>query len=100
MSDPASVHGKTVEVAERSVVLVVGAGRSGIAAALAAARAGEAVVLVDENPVPAETMGDDVPMLWGGTASGAVRNRTAMTEALLQPGPGSPTRSKPGSTCA
>ncbi len=86
--DPASVHGQTVEVAERAGVLVIGAGRSGIAAALAAARAGEAVVLVDENPVPAETMGDDIPMLWGGTASGAARSRTAMTEALLAARPG------------
>ncbi len=88
MIDPASVHGKTIEVAERTGLLVVGAGEAGIAAALDGVRAGEAVVLVDENPVPGETMGDDIPMLWGNTASGATRNRTAMTEALLAARPG------------
>ncbi|HKM62433.1 MAG TPA: NAD(P)/FAD-dependent oxidoreductase [Acidisphaera sp.] len=86
--DPASVAGKTLDVAERTDVLVVGAGGAGIAAALDARRQGAAVVLVDENPVPAETMGDDIPMLWGGAASGAARNRTAMTEALLAARPG------------
>ncbi len=46
------------------------------------------MVLVDENPVPAETMGDDIPHLFGGAMSGAARNRTAMTEALLAARPG------------
>ena len=86
--DPASTAGKTLEVAERTDLLVVGAGRAGIAAALEGRRAGESVVLVDENPVPAETMGDDIPQLYGGAMSGATRNRTAMTEALLAARPG------------
>ena len=86
--DPASTYGKTLEVAERTGVLVVGAGTSGIKAALEARLQGLDVMLVDENPVPPETLGDDIPLLWGGTASGAARNRTAMTEALLAARPG------------
>ena len=86
--DPASTAGKTLDVAERTDLLVVGAGLAGISAALEGARAGASVVLVDENPVPAETMGDDIPHLYGGAFSGAARNRTAMMEALLAARPG------------
>ena len=86
--DPASTAAAALDVAERTGLLVVGGGPAGIAAALEARRQGAAVVLVDENPVAAETMGDDIPMLFGATASGAARNRTAMTEALLTARPG------------
>ena len=86
--DPASTGGKTLAVAERTELLVVGAGHAGLAAALEGRRLGLSVVLVDENPVAAETMGDDIPMLYGGAMSGAARNRTAMTEALLAARPG------------
>jgi thioredoxin reductase len=81
--DPRSTANATLAVNEQTDVLVVGAGPAGLAAAIAAAQAGLAVVLVDENPVPAETMGDDVPLHFGQRMSGAVRNRNAMTEALL-----------------
>jgi thioredoxin reductase len=86
--DHASIDGKALAVAERTGLLVVGAGPAGIAAALEGRRQGLDVVLVDENPVAAETMGDDIPQLFGGAMSGAVRNRTAMTEALLAARPG------------
>ena len=58
-------------------------GRWKRAAAIAAAGYGLSVVLVDENPIPPETMGDDVPLHFGQRMSGAARNRTAMTEAML-----------------
>ena len=87
MHDPVSVAGKTLHVAERTDVLVVGAGPAGIAAALEAASLGRSVVLVDENPVTFETMGQDVPLHFGGRAGGAARNRTAMMEALVESEP-------------
>ena len=81
--DPVSIAGATLPVEERTELLVIGAGHAGLAAALAAAEAGQRVILVDENPVPAETMGDDVPQLFGGRMSGAARNRGAMAEAFI-----------------
>lgn len=81
--DPFSVTGRTLPLAERVQLLVVGAGPAGLAAACEAARAGVQVMLVDENPVPPETMGDDIPLMFGQRMSGAVRNVTAMTEALV-----------------
>ncbi len=81
--DPRSTANAALAVAEHTDLLVVGAGPAGLAAALAGVTHGLRVVLVDENPVPAATMGDDVPLHWGQRMSGVVRNRTAMTEALL-----------------
>lgn len=86
--DPGSIAGKALDVGERTQLLVVGAGAAGIAAALEAAKHGVQVVLVDENPIPSESMGEDVPLLFGDGASGAVRNRTAMMEAVLAGNPG------------
>ena len=85
--DPKSIAGKTLPVEERTDLLVVGAGPAGLACALAAAAQGRQVVLVDENPVSAATMGDDVPLHWGGRAGGAVRNRNAMLEAFVASDP-------------
>jgi thioredoxin reductase len=81
--DPRSTANATLDVREHTDLLVIGAGPAGLAAAIAGVRQGLAVVLVDENPVPPEVMGDDVPLHFGQRMSGAVRNRTAMTEALL-----------------
>jgi thioredoxin reductase len=83
MIDPRSTANATLTVAENTDLLVVGAGPAGLAAAIEGARRGLSVVLVDENPVPAETMGDDVPLHFGQRFSGAARNRNAMTEALI-----------------
>ena len=83
MNDPFSIAGKSLPVEERTELLVIGAGPAGLAAAIEGARLGLSVVLLDENPVSAESMGDDIPLLFGQTMTGAVRNRTAMTEALI-----------------
>ncbi len=85
--DPVAIAGATLPVPERTDLLVVGAGHAGLAAAIAAAEAGHQVVLVDENPVPAETMGDDIPLHFGGRMTGAARNRGAMTEAFVASDP-------------
>lgn len=81
--DLKSVAGSSLVVEERTQVLVIGAGPAGLAAAIEAARRGLPVVLVDENPVSFRTMGDEVPLHYGQGMSGAARNRTAMTEALV-----------------
>lgn len=82
--DIKSVAGKRLEISGETQVLVVGAGPAGIAAARSAREAGAEVVLVDENPVAFEMMGESVPQIWGSRMSGAVRNRNAMTEAMLE----------------
>ena len=86
--DPRSTANARLAVSEQVDVLVVGGGPAGLAAAIAAARAGVSVILADENPVPAETMGDDVPLHFGQRMGGAVRNRNAMMEAMLESEPG------------
>lgn len=85
--DPRSMAGKALHVGERAQLLVIGAGRAGLAAALEAARLGLHVVVVDENPIPAETMGEDVPLHFGQRMSGAARNRNAVLEAFIESDP-------------
>ena len=77
--DPKSVAGKSLPVQESCQLLVIGAGPAGLAAAAHAAQLGLKVVLVDENPVPATVMSDDIPLHFGQRFSAAARNRTAMT---------------------
>lgn len=83
MHDPFSISGKSLPVAESTELLVIGAGPAGLAAAIEAARLGIGVVLVDENPIPAVAMGDDIPLIFGQRMSGAVRNVSAVTETLV-----------------
>jgi len=87
MHDPASINGHTLKPEEQTALLVIGAGPAGLKAALAAVRAGVQVVLVDENPVPSEVMGDDIPLLFGNRMTGAARNRSAMLEAFIESDP-------------
>jgi NADPH-dependent 2,4-dienoyl-CoA reductase/sulfur reductase-like enzyme len=64
-------------------VIVVGAGASGTAAALAAVKEGKSVLLVDENPVPGHMVGNDVPYFFGGRATAATQNSERMLETLF-----------------
>lgn len=81
--DPKSVAGKDLQVEERAQLLVIGAGHAGLTAAIEAAERGLSVILVDENPIPFRTMGDDVPLHYGQGMAGEARNRNAMMEALV-----------------
>ncbi|WP_207002311.1 FAD-dependent oxidoreductase [Trinickia mobilis] len=81
--DPASVAGKQPPVADETDLLIVGAGSAGIAAALSAAGKGLRVTLVDENPVPIETMGAEIPLHFGGRMGAVVANRNAVFETML-----------------
>lgn len=85
--DHRSVADKKLTVEGHAQLLVIGAGPAGLAAAMEGARLGLSVVLVDENPVPFEAMGESVPLHFGGRAGGAARNRNAMMEAMLESAP-------------
>jgi thioredoxin reductase len=64
-------------------VVVVGAGPSGIAAAIEAANTGGSVLLVDENPVSGSLMGNDTPLYFGGRMTAATQNSDRMLEAIF-----------------
>ncbi len=64
-------------------VIVVGAGPSGIEAALKAKQTGASVLLVDENPVSGALMGNDVPLFFGGRMTAATQNSERMLEAVF-----------------
>lgn len=85
--DPASVAGKAPTISDETDILIIGAGPAGLAAALAAAGHGLSVTLVDENPLPIETMGEEVPLHFGGRMSAAVSNRNSVLQALLDARP-------------
>jgi thioredoxin reductase len=88
MPDPKSISGTVLELHERTEVLVIGAGPAGVAAAMEAAGLGRSVILVDENPIAAETMGENLPLHFGGGETQAVRNRNAMLDAIVASEPG------------
>lgn len=85
--DYASVAGKQPPIDEATDLLIVGAGPAGISAALTAAGGGLRVTLVDENPVPLQTMGEDVPLHFGGRMAPTVANRNAVLESILEARP-------------
>ncbi len=85
--DPRSVAGKAPAAERRVPLVVVGAGPAGVAAAIAAARAGVEVLLVDEHPVDVNTMAMDVPLFFGQRMSPAVRDRGAMLERVVGANP-------------
>lgn len=64
-------------------IVVIGAGPSGIATAIAHAKAGKSVLLVDENPVPGAQMGNDVPLYFGGRMTAATQNAERMLETIF-----------------
>lgn len=86
--DEHSMNAMAFEVAESIGLLVIGAGRSGIAVSLEGARAGLQVVLVDENPVEPSLMGTDVPLAFGQRMTAAVQNRGKMIEQVFLNSPG------------
>ena len=85
--DPKAIAGKVPPPERRVDVLVVGAGPAGVVAALSAARAGEQVLLVDENPVSAGLMGLDTPLYYGGRYTAAVHNKGRMLEQVFAANP-------------
>lgn len=70
-TDPSAIDGKIAPPEEHAAVLVIGAGPAGTTAAIDAAKAGDRVVLIDENPVDPALMAIDVPLHFGGRMSGA-----------------------------
>lgn len=63
-------------------LVIVGAGASGTAAAVEAARAGVQVTLIDENPVPASMVGLNVPQFFGQRFMRTLRNRALMLASV------------------
>ncbi|HLZ79299.1 MAG TPA: FAD-dependent oxidoreductase, partial [Sphingomonas sp.] len=68
-------------------VVVVGAGEAGTAAAIAAAKGGASVLLIDENPVAGGLMGTDVPLFYGGRMTAAVQQPGRMLEQVFASNP-------------
>jgi thioredoxin reductase len=85
--DPRSVADKSPAVERHVAVVVVGAGAAGVAAAIAAARRGAEVLLVDENPVDNDMMAMDVPLYFGQRMQPSVRNRALMMERVVEANP-------------
>ncbi len=85
--DPRSVADKAPRVERHVPVVVVGAGAAGVAAAIAAARSGTQVLLVDENPVDNDMMAMDVPLYFGQRMQPSVRNRALMMERVVEANP-------------
>jgi len=85
--DPRSVADKPPRVERHVPVVVVGAGAAGVAAAIAAARSGTQVLLVDENPVDNDMMAMDVPLYFGQRMQPSVRNRALMMERVVEANP-------------
>jgi NADPH-dependent 2,4-dienoyl-CoA reductase/sulfur reductase-like enzyme len=82
-TDLCAVGGTRSKAEARYDVVVIGAGPSGIEAAIAAAKAGSSVLLVDENPVPGGLMGNDTPLYFGGRMTAATQNSERMLEAIF-----------------
>ena len=65
---------------ESRQLVVVGAGISGTAAAIEAAKAGVRVTLIDENPVPASLVGLNIPHFYGQRFTDALHNQSEMMQ--------------------
>jgi len=86
-TDPWAIDGKFAPPEEHAELLVIGAGPTGLAAAIEAARLGLRVVLIDENPVPLSLMGIDVPLFYGQRMNAAVQEQARMVERLVASDP-------------
>lgn len=86
--DPTSLAGKNFPLRAVFDRAVIGAGEAGIATALAAAAAGESVVLLDEQPLDPGLIGLDIPFLFGGRIGAAVQNPARMEERVVAARPG------------
>ena len=82
-TDMCAINGTRSPAETRYDVVVIGAGPSGIAAAIDAATIGASVLLVDENPVSGALMGNDVPLYFGGRMTAATQNSERMLEAIF-----------------
>lgn len=85
--DVYALDGKLPAPEARYDLVVVGAGPAGTDAAIAAARAGKSVLLVDENPVAPDLMRTDVPLFYGMRTTRAVETPDRMIETLLATSP-------------
>ena len=86
-TDLCAINGTRSPPEARYDLVVVGAGRGGTAAAIAAAGTGSSVLLVDENPVSGALMGNDVPLYFGGRMTAATQNSERMLEAIFMSAP-------------
>ncbi len=68
---------------ESRPLVVVGAGVSGTAAAIEAARAGVQVTLIDENPIPASMAALNVPQCFGQRFNAELQDRTLMLQRVV-----------------
>ncbi len=82
-TDVCAVNGTRSPAETPYDVVVIGAGPSGIAAAIEAVKDGSSVLLVDENPVSGALMGSDVPLYFGGRMTAATQNSERMLEAIF-----------------
>lgn len=82
-TDICAVNGTRTPPEARYDVVVVGAGPSGVDAAMAAIKDGKSVLLIDENPVSGALMGNDVPLYFGGRMTAATANSERMVEAVF-----------------
>ena len=82
-TDVCAINGTRSAAESRYDVVVIGAGSSGTAAALEAAKSGSSVLLIDENPVSGALMGNDVPLYFGGRMTAATQNSERMLESVF-----------------
>src|SRR5438128_12048084 len=87
-TDPRSIVGKAPTPERHVALVVVGAGVTGIAAAIEAARAGIEVMLIDEHPIDNDMMAMDAPLCFGQRIDPSVRNRSLMLERGVETNPG------------
>ena len=82
-TDVCAINGTRSATEAKYDVIVIGAGPSGIAAAIEAAGGGASVLLIDENPVSGALMGNDTPLYFGGRMTAATQNSARMLEAVF-----------------